>query len=123
MGDDAQSIYSFRGATIENKLDFEKDFPNPVTHKQEQNYPSTQSIVNAANEIIQHIKKQIQKKIWTDKSDVHGIQLIKALANTEEAKRVVDAIMEQRNRNHLRNCEIAILYRTNAQSRIFEVIK
>lgn len=120
VGDDAQSIYSFRGATIENILDFEKDFPNLVTHKLEQNYRSTQSIVNAANEIIQHNKKQIQKKIWTDKSDVHGIQLIRALADTEEAKRVVDAIMEQRNRNHLRNSEIAILYRTNAQSRIFE---
>ncbi len=120
VGDDAQSIYSFRGATIENILDFEKDFPNLVTHKLEQNYRSTQAIVNAANEIIQHNKKQIQKKIWTDKSDVHGIQLIRALADTEEAKRVVDSIMEQRNRNHLRNSEIAILYRTNAQSRIFE---
>lgn len=120
VGDDAQSIYAFRGATIDNILDFEKDFPNLVTHKLEQNYRSTRSIVHAANEIIQHNKKQIQKKIWTDKEDIHGIQLIRALADTEEAKRVVDAIMEQRNRNHLRNSEIAILYRTNAQSRVFE---
>lgn len=120
VGDDAQSIYAFRGATIENILDFERDFPMLKTYKLEQNYRSTDSIVQAANEIIQHNRKQIKKTIWTDRQDEQGIQVIKAIADTEEAKRVVDAILEQKNRNHLRNSEIAILYRTNSQSRIFE---
>ena len=120
VGDDAQSIYAFRGATIENILDFERDFPMLKTYKLEQNYRSTDSIVQAANEIIQNNRKQIKKTIWTDKQDEQGIQVIRAIADTEEAKRVVDSILEQKNRNHLRNSEIAILYRTNSQSRIFE---
>lgn len=120
VGDDAQSIYAFRGATIENILDFERDFSNLKTYKLEQNYRSTDSIVQAANEIIQNNRKQIKKTIWTDKKEEQGIHLIRAIADNEEAKRVVDMILEQKNRNHLRNSEIAILYRTNAQSRIFE---
>lgn len=120
VGDDAQSIYAFRGATIENILDFERDFPMLKTYKLEQNYRSTDAIVQAANEIIQNNRKQIKKTIWTDRKEDQGIQVIRALADNEEAKRVVDSILEQKNRNHLRNSEIAILYRTNAQSRIFE---
>jgi DNA helicase-2/ATP-dependent DNA helicase PcrA len=122
VGDDAQSIYAFRGATIQNILDFENDFQNRNirTYKLEQNYRSTSHIVQAANELIAYNKKQIQKKIWSNKGVGHRIKVIKALTDTEEGKRVADAIVEQRNRHHLSNKDIAILYRTNAQSRVFE---
>ncbi len=120
VGDDAQSIYAFRGATIENILNFETDFPMLKTYKLEQNYRSIDAIVQAANEVISHNRKQIKKTIWPDRAEGPGIILLRALNDNEEAKRVVDAILEQKNRNHLRNSEIAILYRTNAQSRIFE---
>ena len=120
VGDDAQSIYAFRGATIENILNFETDFPMLKTYKLEQNYRSIDTIVQAANEVISHNRKQIKKTIWTDRAEGPGINLLRALNDNEEAKRVVDAILEQKNRIHLRNSEIAILYRTNAQSRIFE---
>jgi len=122
VGDDAQSIYAFRGATIQNILDFEKDFAryNIKTFKLEQNYRSTEHIVQAANEIITFNRNQIPKKIWSDKGQGQKIKIIKALTDTEEGKRVADTILEQKNRFHLSNSEIAILYRTNAQSRIFE---
>ena len=122
VGDDAQSIYGFRGATIRNILDFESDFqPYGIqVFKLEQNYRSTDHIVQAANEVILNNKRQIQKKIWSDKGSGEKIKLIKALADSEEGKRVVDLILEQKNRNHLKNKDFAILYRTNAQSRIFE---
>jgi len=120
VGDDAQSIYAFRGATIQNILDFEHDFENLTTYKLEQNYRSTGPIVKAANEVIGYNRKQIRKVIWTQKQEGDEIQLIKAMTDSEEGKRVVDMILEQKNRHHLRNSEIAILYRTNSQSRIFE---
>ncbi|MBK7870946.1 MAG: UvrD-helicase domain-containing protein [Saprospiraceae bacterium] len=122
VGDDAQSIYAFRGATIQNILDFENDF-KPYgfqVFKLEQNYRSTEHIVQAANEVITYNKKQIQKKIWSDKGIGQKIKVIKSLNDNEEGKRVADTILEQKNRFHLRNSDIAILYRTNAQSRIFE---
>ncbi len=122
VGDDAQSIYAFRGATIQNILDFEKDFAKHgiQVFKLEQNYRSTEHIVQAANEIITLNRNQIPKKIWSDKGEGQKIKIIKALTDTEEGKRVADTILEQKNRYHLSNEEIAILYRTNAQSRIFE---
>ncbi|MBK7410590.1 MAG: UvrD-helicase domain-containing protein [Saprospirales bacterium] len=122
VGDDAQSIYAFRGATIQNILDFEQDFKkyNIQVYKLEQNYRSTSHIVQAANEVITNNRKQIPKSIWSDKGDGERIRVLKALSDTEEGKRIVDAILEQKNRHHLRNRDIAILYRTNAQSRIFE---
>ena len=120
VGDDAQSIYAFRGATIENILNFQKDFPESKIFKLEQNYRSTEQIVQSANKIIQYNQKQIPKNIWSDKGQGQKIKLIKALVDTEEGKRVADTIVEQKNRDHLANKEIAILYRTNAQSRIFE---
>lgn len=120
VGDDAQSIYSFRGATINNILDFEKDFPDVKIFKLEQNYRSTNYIVNAANEVITFNSKQIKKEIWTDKGEGHKIKLIKSSTDNEEGRRVADLIVEYKNRFHLRNREVAILYRTNAQSRIFE---
>jgi DNA helicase-2/ATP-dependent DNA helicase PcrA len=120
VGDDAQSIYAFRGATIDNIIDFEKDYPDLKTFKLEQNYRSTHHIVAAANEVISHNRKQLQKTIWTDKESRAKIKLIKCLTDDEEARRVADLILEQKNRDHIPNTEIAILYRTNAQSRKFE---
>ena len=120
VGDDAQSIYSFRGATIENILQFESDFPELQTFKLEQNYRSTHFIVEAANEVITFNKKQIQKKIWTDRPAGNKIKMVKAASETEEGKRIADNIIEQKNRHNLKNKDFAILYRTNSQSRIFE---
>lgn len=122
VGDDAQSIYAFRGATIQNILDYEEDYKkhNIKVFKLEQNYRSTQHIVEAANHIIMNNKKQIQKKIWSHKGTGRKIALIKARTDGEEGKRIADTIVEQKNRYHFSNKEIAILYRTNAQSRTFE---
>jgi DNA helicase II / ATP-dependent DNA helicase PcrA len=120
VGDDAQSIYAFRGATIDNILDFSKEFSNLKTFKLEQNYRSTHHIVQAANDVIGYNRKQLKKTIWTDKEDRTKIKLLKTISDDEEARRVVDFILEQKNRNHLYNSDIAILYRTNAQSRVFE---
>ena len=122
VGDDAQSIYAFRGATIQNILDFEQDFkPHGIkVFKLEQNYRSTSHIVEAANSVIVNNSRQIQKKIWSDKGEGQKINLIKARTDGEEGKRVADTIAEQKSRHHLSNSEIAILYRTNAQSRVFE---
>jgi DNA helicase-2/ATP-dependent DNA helicase PcrA len=120
VGDDAQSIYAFRGATIENILDFSKDFPQLQTFKLEQNYRSGQYIVNAANNVINYNHRQIKKEIWTSQADSAKISTVRALSDDEESRKVVDAIFEHKNRNHITNSEIAILYRTNAQSRNFE---
>ncbi|HEY3386343.1 MAG TPA: UvrD-helicase domain-containing protein [Saprospiraceae bacterium] len=120
VGDDAQSIYSFRGATIENILQFENDFPEVVTYKLEQNYRSTEHIVQAANKVIQNNNKQIPKEIWTQLGAGHKIKLIKAVSDVEEGRLIASTIIEYKNRLHLENKDIAILYRTNAQSRIFE---
>lgn len=120
VGDDAQSIYAFRGATIENILDFEKDFKSAKVFKLEQNYRSTRYIVSAANEIISKNKNQIKKKIWTSHQEGQKIRVIKTVSDSEEGKRVADLILECKNRYHVPNEEIAILYRTNAQSRVFE---
>jgi DNA helicase II / ATP-dependent DNA helicase PcrA len=120
VGDDAQSIYAFRGATIDNILDFEKDYDDLKVFKLEQNYRSTHHIVQAANEVISHNKRQIKKSIFTDKEDRNKIKLLKCTSDDEEARRVADLILEQKNRNHLHNSDFAILYRTNAQSRKFE---
>lgn len=120
VGDDAQSIYAFRGATIDNILDFEKDYPALKTFKLEQNYRSTHHIVSAANEVISYNRRQLQKTIWTDREERQKIKLLKCLTDDEEARRVADLILEQKHRYHLPNSDIAVLYRTNAQSRKFE---
>lgn len=120
VGDDAQSIYAFRGATIDNILDFKKDFANLQTFKLEQNYRSTQHIVEAANKVISFNRRQIPKTIWTSKTDGQKIKILKTQSDQEEAKRIADLILEQKNRYHFRNIDFAILYRTNAQSRPFE---
>lgn len=122
VGDDAQSIYAFRGATIQNILDFERDFADHgiQTFKLEQNYRSTEHIVAAANAVIQHNRRQIQKKIWSHKGEGQRIKIIHESDDNAEGKRVADTIVEQKSRHHLYNKDIAILYRTNSQSRIFE---
>ena len=122
VGDDAQSIYAFRGATIQNILDFEADFKNRQisTFKLEQNYRSTEHIVQAANQVIVNNRRQIPKTIWSDKGAGNRINLLETQTDAEEGKRIVEAIIEQKSRLHIRNKDIAILYRTNAQSRIFE---
>ena len=122
VGDDAQSIYAFRGATIDNIIDFENDYRSHgiQVYKLEQNYRSTAHIVAAANEVIAQNDKQIPKKIWSDKGEGRKIQLIRTMADSEEGRRVADLIIEQKTRYHLSNSEIAVLYRTNAQSRVFE---
>jgi DNA helicase-2/ATP-dependent DNA helicase PcrA len=120
VGDDAQSIYSFRGATIENIFQFEDEFPDVTVYKLEQNYRSTEHIVEAANQVMRFNKKQIKKKIWTDQPGGNKIKLIKAISDAEEGRLISNAIIEYKNRHHLANRDIAILYRTNAQSRVFE---
>ena len=122
VGDDAQSIYAFRGATIQNILDFETDFkPHGIRiYKLEENYRSTLHIVQAANEVISYNRRQIQKTIFSNKGEGQRIRVLKAMTDREEGKRVADQIVEQKNRWHLANKDIAILYRTNTQSRVFE---
>ena len=120
VGDDAQSIYSFRGATIENILQFQKDYDDVAVIKLEQNYRSTQSILNVANDIIKNNKGQIPKALWTENSQGEKIKLVRTMTDNEEGKFVADSIQEQKLRNHYNNKDFAILYRTNAQSRAFE---
>ena len=120
VGDDAQSIYSFRGARIENILNFKTDYPDHKIFKLEQNYRSTQTIVNAANCIIANNKRQIHKTVFSEKEKGNQIRVFSALTDTEEGFMVVQEIAETQLREHYRNSDYAILYRTNAQSRIFE---
>lgn len=120
VGDDAQSIYSFRGATIENILKFQKDYPDTKVVKLEQNYRSTDSILQVANKVISNNKNQIPKKLWTEKELGDKIKLVRTMTDNDEGRFVADAIAEQKLRNHLHNSDFAILYRTNAQSRSFE---
>jgi DNA helicase-2/ATP-dependent DNA helicase PcrA len=120
VGDDAQSIYSFRGAKIENILNFRSDYPNYKLFKLEQNYRSTKNIVNAANSIILKNHGQIKKNVWSDKPEGERIQVIDASTDQEEGFIVANGILDNRMLKHLNFSQFAILYRTNAQSRIFE---
>ena len=120
VGDDAQSIYSFRGARIENILSFQSDYPGHKIFKLEQNYRSTQTIVNAANSIIAKNKRQIPKTVFSENDTGKNIRVISALTDNEEGFLVAQEIAETQLREHYKNQDYAILYRTNAQSRIFE---
>ncbi len=120
VGDDAQSIYSFRGATIQNILQFQKDYEDVKVIKLEQNYRSTQNILNVANEVISNNKNQIPKELWTENAEGEKIRLVRTISDNEEGKFVADTIQEQKLRNHFSNRDFAILYLTNAQSRAFE---
>jgi DNA helicase-2/ATP-dependent DNA helicase PcrA len=107
VGDDAQSIYSFRGATIQNILQFQKDYDNV-------------KVVKLANEVIRNNKNQIEKVLFTENAEGEKIRLVRTMTDNDEGKFVADTIQEQKLRNHFTNREFAILYRTNAQSRAFE---
>ncbi len=120
VGDDAQSIYAFRGANIQNILNFRKDYPDYKLFKLEQNYRSTKTIVKAANKVITHNKEQIKKTVWTENEDGEKIGFIKAVSDNEEGKLVADAIFSTKMNHQLANSDFAILYRTNAQSRAME---
>jgi len=120
VGDDAQSIYSFRGANIENILNFKKDYSDAKTFKLEQNYRSTQTIVNAANSIIAKNQEQIQKNVWTSNDEGNKIKVIRTLTDNEEGKVVTNMIFDTKMNEQAAHSDFAILYRTNAQSRSFE---
>lgn len=120
VGDDAQSIYSFRGANIDNILQFHRQYPEAITVKLEQNYRSTQNIVNAANSIILHNKGQIEKSVFSKNAEGDPICLMPAASDKEEAAKVVGVIGRLKRNEHIDFDEMAILYRTNAQSRSFE---
>lgn len=120
VGDDAQSIYSFRGATVQNILQFQDDYEDVKVVKLEQNYRSTQSILEVANTIISKNRNQIPKNLWTSNDLGEKIILARTLTDNDEGRFVADAITEQKLRNHYHNKDFAILYRTNAQSRSFE---
>jgi len=120
VGDDAQSIYSFRGARIENILEFKNDYADYLLFKLEQNYRSTQTIVNAANSIIANNEAQIKKNVFSMNEDGEKIQVFQAITDSEEGFNVASDIFNKRLSNQLKWSDFAILYRTNAQSRIFE---
>lgn len=120
VGDDAQSIYAFRGANIQNILNFEKDYPELHVFKLEQNYRSTQNIVNAANSIIANNRDQLEKTVFSDNEQGDKIKVIRALSDNEEGRVVAASIMEEHSRAGLDYRDFAILYRTNAQSRAME---
>ncbi|NQX93111.1 MAG: UvrD-helicase domain-containing protein, partial [Flavobacteriales bacterium] len=120
VGDDAQSIYSFRGANIQNILNFRQDYPDYAMYKLEQNYRSTQNIVEAANSVIEKNKDQIKKTVWTSNDKGELLKVHRAYSDNDEGIYVANQVFELQNRDHLQAKDFAILYRTNAQSRSFE---
>ena len=120
VGDDAQSIYSFRGANISNILNFQKDYENVGMYRLEQNYRSTRNIVNAANSIIGKNKNQIEKVVWTANDDGAAIKIHRSPTDAEEGRFVANSIWEHRMQEQMNNGEFAVLYRTNSQSRSIE---
>ncbi len=120
VGDDSQSIYSFRGANIQNILNFEKDYPDLKVFKLEHNYRSTATIVNASTSIIANNKEKLDKHIYTNNPDGDKISVLRLPSDNEEGKAVAQSIFEEKNQRRLNNSDFAILYRTNAQSRAFE---
>ena len=120
MGDDAQSIYGFRGADITNILNFERDYPDLKIFKLEQNYRSTKNIVSAANSVIKKNRAQLPKTVWTANEEGGLIELIKAVSDNEEGKLVASSIFHEKMQHQLKFSDFAILYRTNSQSRAIE---
>ena len=120
VGDDAQSIYSFRGARIENILNFKNDYPDYKLFKLEQNYRSTTTIVDAANSVISKNKEQIPKKTFSENEEGEKIKVMRALSDKEEGFQVTNEIFKLANYEQQEYSDFAILYRTNAQSRILE---
>ena len=120
VGDDAQSIYAFRGADISNILNFEKDYPDLKIIKLEQNYRSTKTIVEAANSVIAKNKAQLPKNVWTSNEEGNLIELIKAVSDNEEGRLIATSIFEEKMQGQHRFSDFVILYRTNSQSRAVE---
>lgn len=120
VGDDAQSIYAFRGANIQNILNFKNDYPDTKTYKLEQNYRSTKNIVNAANCIITNNKEQIEKNVFTQNDTGNKLKVYRAGSDNEEGKTIANLIYDTQLNNQAKSKEFAILYRTNAQSRAME---
>ncbi|HEY3404148.1 MAG TPA: UvrD-helicase domain-containing protein [Ohtaekwangia sp.] len=120
VGDDAQSIYAFRGADISNILNFERDYPDLKIIKLEQNYRSTQNIVSAANSVIKRNKAQLPKNVWTANEEGNLIELIKAVSDNEEGRLVASSIFQEKMQFQLKFSDFVILYRTNSQSRAIE---
>ncbi|WP_445717481.1 ATP-dependent helicase [Flavobacterium sp.] len=120
VGDDAQSIYAFRGANINNILNFQKDYENVQMYRLEQNYRSSKNIVEAANNVIDKNKTKLDKIVWTSNDDGPKIKVHRSLTDGEEGRFVAATIFEQKMQNQMLNGQFAILYRTNAQSRAME---
>jgi len=120
VGDDAQSIYSFRGANISNILNFQRDYDDVGVYRLEQNYRSTKNIVNAANSIISKNKNQLEKVVWTANDDGNRIKIHRSDTDAEEGRYVASSIFENKMQHQLKNGEFAVLYRTNSQSRAIE---
>jgi DNA helicase-2/ATP-dependent DNA helicase PcrA len=120
VGDDAQSIYAFRGANIRNMLNFQKDYPDAVLYKLEQNYRSTKNIVHAANSIIAKNQNQLQKDVWTDNPTGDRIVVHKSISDNDEGMYVAQRIWDIHMNERADYKDFVILYRTNAQSRNFE---
>ena len=120
VGDDSQSIYSFRGANIQNILNFQKDYPDVKTFKLEQNYRSTKNIVNAANSVIARNKTKLDKEVWTSNDDGDSINVMRTISDGEEGRFVAQSIWENQINHQLTSDSFCILYRTNSQSRAIE---
>lgn len=120
VGDDAQSIYAFRGANINNILNFQKDYDDVKVFRLEQNYRSTKNIVEAANSIIEKNKTKLEKVVWTENEPGNKILVNRTMTDGDEGRFVASSIFENKMNNQLQNGDFAILYRTNAQSRAME---
>ena len=120
VGDDAQSIYAFRGANINNILNFQKDYDDVKMYRLEQNYRSTKNIVGAANSVIEHNQTKLEKVVWTANEEGPKVKVHRSLTDGDEGRYVASTIWETKMNDHLPNSDFAILYRTNAQSRAME---
>jgi len=120
VGDDSQSIYAFRGANIQNILNFQKNYDDVKIFKLEQNYRSSNNIVEAANSVIEKNKTKLDKEVWTDNANGELIKVMRTVTEVKEGRFVADSIFENKMNHQLQNSEFAVLYRTNAQSRAIE---
>ena len=120
VGDDSQSIYSFRGANIDNILNFKKDYPDSISYKLEQNYRSSKNIVNSANSILKYNKNKLEKTVWTNNNEGEKVLINSFRTDSDEGRFVVNDIIKNRSIQNKENRDFAILYRTNAQSRSIE---
>ncbi|WP_091426711.1 ATP-dependent helicase [Formosa sp. Hel1_31_208] len=120
VGDDAQSIYAFRGANINNILNFQKDYDDVEVYRLEQNYRSTKNIVGAANSVIEHNKTKLDKVVWTANTEGEKVKVHRSLTDGDEGRYVASTIWENKMNDHVANKDFAVLYRTNAQSRAIE---